>query len=58
MDIVAAGGAVFNDGDLLVKAAKAGLGVSYIMEDQVMRRWPVAIMNACWRTGAWHAPGY
>lgn len=29
------GGPVFNDGDLLVKAATAGLGVSYIMEDQV-----------------------
>lgn len=33
--IKAAGGPVFNDGDLLVKAATAGLGVSYIMEDQV-----------------------
>jgi DNA-binding transcriptional LysR family regulator len=35
VSIKAAGGAVFNDGDLLVKAATAGLGVSYIMEDQV-----------------------
>ncbi|MDQ2821951.1 MAG: LysR family transcriptional regulator [Pseudomonadota bacterium] len=34
--IKAAGGAVFNDGDLLIKAATAGLGVSYIMEDQVI----------------------
>jgi DNA-binding transcriptional LysR family regulator len=33
--IKAAGGAVFNDGELLIKAAMAGLGVSYIMEDQV-----------------------
>lgn len=33
--IKAAGGAVFNDGDLLIKAATAGLGVTYIMEDQV-----------------------
>ncbi len=34
--IKAAGGAVFNDGDLLIKAATAGLGISYIMEDQVV----------------------
>jgi DNA-binding transcriptional LysR family regulator len=33
--IKAAGGAVFNDGDLLIKAATAGLGISYVMEDQV-----------------------
>lgn len=33
--VKAAGGPVFNDGDLLIKAATAGLGVSYIMEDQV-----------------------
>lgn len=35
MAIKADGGAVFNDGDLLIKAATADLGVSYIMEDQV-----------------------
>lgn len=29
------GGPVFTEGDLLVKAATAGLGLSYIMEDQV-----------------------
>jgi DNA-binding transcriptional LysR family regulator len=33
--IKAAGGPVFNDGALLIKAATAGLGLSYIMEDQV-----------------------
>lgn len=33
--IKAAAGTVFNDGALLIKAAMAGLGVSYIMEDQV-----------------------
>lgn len=33
--IKASGGAKFNDGDLLIKAATAGLGLSYIMEDQV-----------------------
>lgn len=34
--IKADAGAVFNDGDLLIKAATAGLGLSYIMEDQVV----------------------
>lgn len=34
--IRAAGGAVFSDGELLVKAATAGLGLGYIMEDQVV----------------------
>lgn len=34
--IKAGGGAAFNDGDLLIKAATAGLGVSYIMEDQAV----------------------
>lgn len=33
--IKAAGGAVFNDGDLLIEAAAAGLGISYLIEDQV-----------------------
>ena len=33
--IKAAGGAMFNDGALLINAARAGLGLSYIMEDQV-----------------------
>lgn len=33
--IKAIGGAVFNDGELLIKAATAGLGLSYVMEDQV-----------------------
>jgi DNA-binding transcriptional LysR family regulator len=33
--IKAAGDAVFNDGELLVKAAIVDLGVTYIMEDQV-----------------------
>jgi len=33
--IKASGGAVFTDGELLIKAATTGLGVSYIMEDQV-----------------------
>lgn len=34
--IKADGGAVFSDGDLLVKAATASLGLGYVMEDQVL----------------------